>query len=98
MATQSPIAVGKLEVAQKLARGLAPGSTEQPSILDVAVRLQHVLKNRRLSNDQIADVLAEHPGLAAQLVRVSGAAAEAGSGGACGDTHKAMPVLHRKSS
>ena len=98
MATQSPIAVGKLEVAQKLARSLTPGSTARPSILDVAVRLQRVLKNRRLSNDQIAAVLAEHPGLAAQLIRVSGAAADAGCGGARGHAHEAMPVPHRKSA
>jgi HD-like signal output (HDOD) protein len=97
MATQSPTA-RKLEVAQRLARSLTPGSTDRPSILDVAVRLQRVLKNRRLSTDQIAKVLAEHPALAAQLIQVSSAADSGRTDGASAPMREAVPVPQRKSA
>lgn len=75
MSTESAQGSSDFEFVQVLADKLSSGSVELPSFPDAVIRLRQVLSDDNTTTEQIAQLLAAEPMLAARLLRIANSAA-----------------------
>ncbi|MGI9258051.1 MAG: HDOD domain-containing protein [Gammaproteobacteria bacterium] len=75
MSTEATQSSSDFEFVQILADKLSSGSIELPSFPDAVIRLRQVLSDENSTTEQIAQLLAAEPMLAARLLRIANSAA-----------------------